>query len=76
MTVNYPIWIDECPHVPAVTFEQILKNAPAKYIYGLTATPARLDGHHPIIFFYCGPVRFSVDPKEQAEKRPFDHYKV
>jgi len=70
------IIIDECHHVPAVTFEQILKNAPAKYIYGLTATPARSDGHHPIIFFYCGPVRFSVDPKEQAEKRPFDHYLV
>ncbi|MBT3179086.1 MAG: DEAD/DEAH box helicase family protein [Desulfobacula sp.] len=70
------IIIDECHHVPAVTFEQILKNAPAKYIYGLTATPARPDGHHPIIFFYCGPVRFSVDPKEQAEKRPFDHYLV
>ena len=70
------ILIDECHHVPAVTFEKILKNAPAKYIYGLTATPARPDGHHPIIFFYCGPVRFSVDPKEQAEKRPFDHYLV
>ena len=70
------ILIDECHHVPAVTFEQILKKAPAKYIYGLTATPARSDGHHPIIFFYCGPVRFSVDPKEQAKKRPFDHYLV
>lgn len=70
------ILIDECHHVPAVTFEQILKNAPAKYIYGLTATPVRHDGHHPIIFFYCGPVRFSVDAKEQAEKRPFDHYLV
>lgn len=70
------IIIDECHHVPAVTFEQILKSAPAKYIYGLTATPERPDGHHPIIFFYCGPVRFSVDAKKQAEKRPFDHYLV
>ena len=70
------ILIDECHHVPAVTFEQILKKAPAKYIYGLTATPERPDGHHPIIFFYCGPVRFSVDAKKQAEKRPFDHYLV
>jgi superfamily II DNA or RNA helicase len=70
------ILIDECHHVPAITFEQILKIAPAKYIYGLTATPARSDGHHPIIFFYCGPVRFSVDAKKQAEKRPFEHYLV
>ncbi len=70
------ILVDECHHLPAVTFEQILKKAAAKYIYGLTATPARPDGHHPIIFFYCGPIRFSVDAKKQALKRPFDHYLV
>ncbi len=70
------IIVDECHHVPAVNFEQILKNAPARYIYGLTATSFRQEGHHPIIFFYCGPVRFSVDPKTQAEKRPFDHYLI
>ena len=70
------IIVDECHHVPAVTFEQILKKATAKYVYGLTATPARPDGHHPIIFFYCGPIRFSVDAKAQAEKRPFEHYLV
>jgi len=70
------IIVDECHHVPAVTFEQILKQATAKYIYGMTATPDRSDGHHPIIFFYCGPVRFSADSKKQAKKRPFDHYLV
>ena len=47
--------------------------ADAKAVYGLTATPLRPDGHHPIIFFYCGPVRYSVDAKKQAEERPFDH---
>ena len=67
------IIVDECHHVPAFTFEQVLKNADAKTVYGLTATPVRPDGHHPIIFFYCGPVRYSVDAKKQAEKRPFDH---
>ena len=70
------IIVDECHHVPAVTFEQILKHATSKYIYGLTATPSRPDGHHPILFFYCGPVRFSVDAKKQAEKRPFEHYLI
>ena len=67
------IIVDECHHVPAFTFEQVLKNADAKTVYGLTATPGRPDGHHPIIFFYCGPVRYSVDAKKQAENRPFDH---
>ncbi len=33
--------VDECHHVPAVSFEQVLKTVPAKYIYGLTATPQR-----------------------------------
>jgi superfamily II DNA or RNA helicase len=70
------ILVDECHHVPAVTFEQILKKAAAKYVYGLTATPARPDGHDPIIFYYCGPIRFSVDAEEQAQKRPFDHHLV
>ena len=70
------IIVDECHHVPAFSFEQILKNATAKYVYGLTATPFRKDGRHPIIFFYCGPMKFVVDAKEQAEKRPFDHYLI
>ena len=68
--------VDECHHVPAFSFEQILKNVNAKYVYGLTATPVRLDGHHPIIFMYCGHVRFKVDAKEQAEQRPFEHFVI
>ncbi len=66
--------VDECHHVPAFSFEQILKNVSAKYVYGLTATPVRQDGHHPIIFLHCGPIRYKVDAKDQAEKRPFEHY--
>ncbi len=42
--------VDECHHVPAVNFEKILSYANAWFIYGLTATPSRQDGHHPIIF--------------------------
>jgi superfamily II DNA or RNA helicase len=68
--------VDECHHVPAFSFEQILKNVYAKYVYGLTATPARQDGHHPIIFMHCGPIRYKVDAKKQAEKRPFEHYVI
>lgn len=68
--------VDECHHVPAFSFEQILKKINAKFVYGLTATPARQDGHHPIIFLYCGPIRYRVDAKKEAEKRPFDHYVI
>ena len=68
--------VDECHHVPAFSFEQILKAVHAKYVYGLTATPSRQDGHHPIIFMHCGPVRYKVDAQTQAEKRPFSRYVI
>jgi superfamily II DNA or RNA helicase len=72
---NYGLIIaDECHHASAFTYEQILKTTPAKYIYGLTATPTRKDGHHPILFMHCGPIRYRDNPKKQAENRPFDHY--
>ena len=70
------IIVDECHHVSAVNFEIILKYANAKYVYGLTATLTRQDGHHPIIFMQCGAIRYRVDAKEQAEKRSFEHYLV
>ena len=70
------IIVDECHHVAAVSFDEILKTAKAKYVYGLTATPIRKDGHHPIIFMQCGPVRYKDDAKKQAEKRPFDHFVI
>jgi len=62
--------------VPAFSFEEILKSVSAQYVYGLTATPARQDGHHPIIFMHCGPVRYRVDAKKQAGLRPFEHYVI
>lgn len=70
------ILCDECHHVAAFTFEKILRGAKAKYVYGLSATPTRQDGHQPIIFMQCGPVRYLVDAKSQAEKRDFSHYVI
>ncbi len=67
------IIVDECHHVSAFSFEKILAHANARYICGLTATPTRKDGHHPIIYMQCGPVRFRDNAREQAAKRPFDH---
>jgi superfamily II DNA or RNA helicase len=33
----------------------------------------RKDGHHPIIFMQCGPIRYRTNDRQQAENRPFDH---
>lgn len=63
------IVVDECHHVSAYSFEQVLKKAKAKYVFGLTATPARQDGHHPIVHMQCGPIRMRVDAKSQALTR-------
>jgi superfamily II DNA or RNA helicase len=65
--------VDECHHISAVSFEQVVRQSKARYLTGLSATVARKDGHHPIIFMQCGPIRHKVDDRQQAEKRPFDH---
>ncbi|WP_342781754.1 DEAD/DEAH box helicase [Tepidimonas thermarum] len=52
--------VDECHHVGAVSFDAILKRTKAKYVLGLTATPIRRDGQHPIIFMQCGPIRHTA----------------
>jgi len=50
--------IDEAHHLTAETFEAVLKQASARYVLGLSATPVRSNGHHPIIFMQSGPVRY------------------
>ena len=65
--------VDECHHLPAVQFERVLREVKARYVVGLTATPHRRDGHHPITEMQLGPVRFRVDARTQAAARPFEH---
>jgi superfamily II DNA or RNA helicase len=65
--------VDECHHLSAVGFEAIARAAKARYVLGLSATVTRKDGHHPIIFMQCGPIRHRVDARKQAATRPFDH---
>jgi len=64
------IVVDECHHVPAVMTERVLQAAPARYLTGLTATPKRRDGHHPIITMQCGPVRHTIDPAATRSSQP------
>jgi DNA primase small subunit len=68
--------VDECHHVSSITFEQVLMSIKAHTIYGLTATPIRKDGHQPIIFMQCGPIRFSTDVKSQIAKQSFDRFLI
>ena len=63
------IIVDECHHISATSFEGLLKQSKARFVLGLTATPIRRDGWHPIIFMQCGPIRHraknAIDAPEQ-----------
>ena len=60
------IIIDECHHIPAASFEDILKQLPARFVVGLTATPYRKDGLEKILFQQCGPIRHRLVDAESA----------
>lgn len=65
--------VDECHHLSAHSFEQVARQAKARFVAGLSATVARKDGHHPIIFMQCGPVHYRVNARVQAAAHPFEH---
>ena len=63
--------VDECHHATAFNFERVLREVNARYVYGLTATPIRKDGHQPIIFMQCGEIRYMSDSKAQQDQQSF-----
>lgn len=63
--------VDECHHAPAVNFERVLREVNARFVYGLTATPIRKDGHQPIIFMQCGEISYTADSKSQQAQQSF-----
>ena len=67
------VLMDECHHAGAYTFENVLWHVKAKYVYGLTATPMREDGHEKIVFMQLGPVRYRLSEKQRALMQDFRH---
>ena len=65
--------VDECHHLSAASFELVARRSKARYVTGLSATVARKDGHHPIIFMQCGPVRHQVSAKSLAAESGLRH---
>ncbi len=59
--------VDECHHVPAVTFERCVKQISARRWLGLTATPYRRDGLQGLITMYCGPIRHRMNENVDTE---------
>jgi len=50
------IIVDECHHIPAATFREVIAQLNPKYIYGLTATPKRKHNDEKLIYVYIGDV--------------------
>ena len=65
--------VDECHHLSAASFELVARRSKARFVLGLSATVARRDGHHPIIFMQCGPVRHRVDARPRPRNRGSVH---
>ncbi|XID92297.1 DEAD/DEAH box helicase family protein [Paenibacillaceae bacterium WGS1546] len=63
--------VDECHHLSAYSFEQVLMKAKARYVFGLTATPKRQDGQEAIVMMQLGPIRIKVDAKMLTGSRGF-----
>lgn len=66
------IIIDECHHVPAKTFRQVIRNFSSYYMYGLTATPVRKNNDEKLIFIHIGEViqevKFPLENNSSAKK--------
>lgn len=62
---NYSfVIVDECHHIPALTFEKIIKSFAGKYILGLSATPNRKDGMDPLIFQQLGSIAYELKSRK------------
>ena len=54
--------VDECHHIPAVSFSTCVQDARSRRWLGLTATPYRRDGLEALMGFQCGPTRHEIRP--------------
>jgi len=52
--------LDECHHVPAATWMGLLERCPARFRWGLTATPERADGLGFALGHLLGPIVFRI----------------
>jgi superfamily II DNA or RNA helicase len=68
LTAGYGfVVVDECHHVPATTFERVVREIGAPAWLGLTATPYRRDGLEGLITMYCGPIRHRMDERQTED---------
>ena len=60
--------IDECHHIPAKTFREVITNFNPRYLYGLTATPNRKHNDEGLISVYIGNVIAVMEDVNRPER--------
>ncbi len=61
--------VDECHHVPARMFREVVSKFPAKYRFGLTATPSRKYNDEKLIEAYLGKTLHTISEKEAKVRK-------
>lgn len=67
LLANYgQIIVDECHHMASDQYKRGLGSAAPRYLFGITAEDERSDGHQPLVFFRCGPIRYMAEKSKRA----------
>jgi len=56
------ILVDECHHIPAKTFREVITCLNSYYLYGLTATPLRKNNDEDLIYVFIGNILHEIKP--------------
>ncbi len=67
------IIVDECHHIPAATFREVIAQLNPKYIYGLTATPKRKHNDEKLIYVYIGNIIARMEASNFAPSSDLPH---
>jgi superfamily II DNA or RNA helicase len=59
--------VDECHHMPAHMFRDVVSKFNSKYLYGLTATPKRKNNDEKLIYAYIGEIAHEILREEIGE---------
>jgi len=69
------ILVDECHHIPAKMFRNVITKLNPYYLYGFTATPERKNNDEKLIFIYLGEILHTIERDFRAtenNKNSFD----
>jgi len=63
--------VDECHHIPAKMFRNVITKFRPYFLYGLTATPERKNNDAKLIFIYLGEILYSIEMDFLKKKNSF-----